>query len=353
MPRAAIVRQVAALERGALAREELGELAMRLGVRAIAAAGREGAIVEPEEIAAVRARRPAQAARDRAPPPPRRPRRAARARPGAAASPSAGRSRRRPSRRPGRSVKTASTRPVGRRAPPRPRSRGRRAARRTPRAGARAAPDRARASRQPRSRPAAPATRRARAADVAVIERTPCPLLVDGFRGHGVRLVHRRRVTRGRTAVSAFAMRRQVGGTRLSASTLETFPEDEPTAASHRAPSATRRARALPGAAGRRPPRVPRGRAVREQREHYRRVPRCSGRGLPHARGHLRPLGRRGRGEGRGALGLGVIVAARRYSLARSALSVARSMPCGFLPFTRWSSSLREDRERRGRRTPA
>ena len=41
--RAAVVRQVAALERRALAREEVGELPMRLGVRAVAAPGRQRA----------------------------------------------------------------------------------------------------------------------------------------------------------------------------------------------------------------------------------------------------------------------------------------------------------------------
>ena len=64
MSRTAVVRQVAALERGALAREQVGDLSMRLGVRPVSAPGRQRPIVQPEEVAAVRTCRPCQAARD-------------------------------------------------------------------------------------------------------------------------------------------------------------------------------------------------------------------------------------------------------------------------------------------------
>jgi hypothetical protein len=43
--------QVAALERGALAREDGCDLPVRLGVRAVAATGRERVVVDPEEVA--------------------------------------------------------------------------------------------------------------------------------------------------------------------------------------------------------------------------------------------------------------------------------------------------------------
>ena len=65
VPGPAIVGQVAALERRALAREDVGDLSVRLGVRAVAATGRERVVVDPEEVAAVCARGAGQAARDR------------------------------------------------------------------------------------------------------------------------------------------------------------------------------------------------------------------------------------------------------------------------------------------------
>ena len=65
VPRPTIVGQITALERCALAREDVGQLTVRLGVRAIAATGRERVLVDPEEVAAVCPRGTGQAGRDR------------------------------------------------------------------------------------------------------------------------------------------------------------------------------------------------------------------------------------------------------------------------------------------------
>ena len=65
--RTAIVREIAPFERRTLAREHVGELPMSLGVRPVAAAGGERVLVDPEEVAAVGARRAAQPSRRRDP----------------------------------------------------------------------------------------------------------------------------------------------------------------------------------------------------------------------------------------------------------------------------------------------
>ena len=202
---ATIVRQIAALERRALAREDVGELTMRLGVRAVAATGRERVLVDPEEVAAIRPRGTGQATRDRD-----ARRLAGRGEPLGLAL--ALRLRhlqddrsRRPSRRPGR-TRTPHRRARRARARRRPRSRGRRAARRTPRAGAAGAADRARASRRPRNRPRAPATRRARGAASRSSSGRRTPALVDELSDTPTRLVHQRALAPVRTESFAFAI---------------------------------------------------------------------------------------------------------------------------------------------------